>query len=262
MNLKNLLIFFKIIMMKMMKYCSWVLYTTETSGFWLAQSLSGNIRNDVNMNENVKFINSNASTFIDSSYSSKRAREDSQTIENKRATLLENDDIFLDGLNVSVFTFLKRITSNSLSNFNRFNDKENYFTTITMNNVCDLTDDTPGSQLSHLTFEQKDQLKKSLSHTKRSSAKYDDNIKKCFSNIKSNDIGSLFGKVNALTLSYSKNDIAVSEVYRLLNHLFSPELFSESKLEQLSEFDYILYFWGPVINDIFLASGIWAHWHG
>ncbi|KAG2234686.1 hypothetical protein INT48_005838 [Thamnidium elegans] len=166
------------------------------------------------MNENVKFINSNASTFIDSSYSSKRAREDSQTIENKRATLLENDDIFLDGLNVSVFTFLKRITSNSLSNFNRFNDKENYFTTITMNNVCDLTDDTPGSQLSHLTFEQKDQLKKSLSHTKRSSAKYDDNIKKCFSNIKSNDIGSLFGKVNALTL--------------------------KSKLEQLSEFDYIL----------------------
>ena len=44
------------------------------------------------------------------------------------------------------------------------------------------------------------------------------------------------------------------------NFIHTPEQFTEENLEKLSEFDYILNFWGPAIKDMFIGTNIWAHW--
>lgn len=64
--------------------------------------------------------------------------------------------------------------------------KINFFGfSLTMNNICDLTDDTEGSQLSHLTLEQKQELKTLIKSVPVTNPGFNDNIKKGFRNVRS-----------------------------------------------------------------------------
>ncbi|KAI9349390.1 hypothetical protein BD770DRAFT_162080 [Pilaira anomala] len=48
--------------------------------------------------------------------------------------------------------------------------------------------------------------------------------------------------------------------FSLETHLYSPNLFNELMESEMSEMDYILYFWGPIVKSLFINTDIWSHW--
>ncbi|KAI9358474.1 hypothetical protein BD770DRAFT_303342, partial [Pilaira anomala] len=67
----------------------------------------------------------------------------------------EIDGAYLQGLDSSVGSFIQTLANNSRI----INRKSKYFVTLGMNSFLDTTDETEGSQLSHLTEEVKEVCK-------------------------------------------------------------------------------------------------------
>ncbi|KAL9551422.1 hypothetical protein MBANPS3_004266 [Mucor bainieri] len=44
----------------------------------------------------------------------------------------------------------------------------------------------------------------------------------------------------------------------LENHHLTPEVFDDRK--DYSEMDYIVYFWAPLLRDLFAKTDVWSHW--
>ncbi|KAI9349389.1 hypothetical protein BD770DRAFT_162068 [Pilaira anomala] len=182
---------------------------TETQAFWTSSAITSSIRNDIIQTESKQFINLNKSSF------EKRSNDESATSSPKRRDIeiIENDNVILNGLNGSLFSYLKTYAINRMHDFNSFNDKQKFYITMSMNNVIDLTDDTEFSQLHLLNPEQKEELRTILKINKLSTDQpVVDNIKDKLEKYERN-LSHCLSKVSKLFMN-SNGDVSICGIYR------------------------------------------------
>ncbi|KAG1143196.1 hypothetical protein G6F37_007580 [Rhizopus arrhizus] len=172
----------------------------------------------------------------------------------------EVDDVFIPGLSSSVGSFIGTLASNSQI----FDRKSRYVVTLGMNGILDMTDTTPGSQLSHLPEEALQDCRNKFAPDQREISL--DTIEKYEELLFFNEKNYRnFLQKSLDCIKYSRipdQDDIVRDVYQhiLKIHLYSPEVFTEKARSFLSEQDYIIKFWSYMIETVFRSSGIMAHW--
>ncbi|KAG1166200.1 hypothetical protein G6F46_007687 [Rhizopus delemar] len=161
----------------------------------------------------------------------------------KKINVEEEDQVKLQGLDVSLMSYLKTYYVNRLHMFDEANSKDQYFTTITMNNVIDLTDESVHSQLSLLNEDQRTELKRIFRIELGRSDTYCDIIKEKIEGCE-NNIKHVLKYLNSRIMNANMEEVGVIKLYRhiLENHLFTPEIFNETAISQYSEMDFVLYF--------------------
>lgn len=172
----------------------------------------------------------------------------------------ETDGIFLSGVSISVGTFIKRHSNTIIVK----NNKDKYFLTLGKNGIFDMTDATPGSQISKLSPEAAEECVLKLpyipviisssevdtyeSYMVNSNGSYSKYIKECLTRIKESKVTT-------------SHDI-VADIYNhiLKIHYYSPNVFSGTIQDFLSEQDCIIKFWDPLVEIVFRGTSILPHW--
>ncbi|KAG2202738.1 hypothetical protein INT47_004762 [Mucor saturninus] len=133
-----------------------------------------------------------------------------------------------------------------------------------MNGILDMTDKTTGSQLLQLLEEASQACQNRFVPIQKAVnsgtiQKYKDLL------VLNEDSYRKFRKISLNHIKYlrihNEYDI-VGDAYQhiLKAHLYSPDLFTEKARGFLSEQDYIIKFWGYLIETVFRSSSVMAHW--
>ncbi|KAI8882640.1 hypothetical protein K501DRAFT_186356, partial [Backusella circina FSU 941] len=242
-----------------------ILSNRSVEEFWDGLLDHENRQHSLNDYQKIKFINSDPSSSqfkpsIAQKSKRKQSSDHSSQPSRQRITVNEVDGFFVPGLCSSIGSFIGTLASNSQI----FDRKSRYFVTLGMNGILDMTDTTTGSQLSQLPEEASQACQNKFVPIQKVVnldifQKYEDLLL-----LNENDYRKFLKKsLNRIKYSniHDQYDI-VRDVYQhiLKVHLYSPELFTEKTRGFLSEQDYIIKFWGYLIETVFRSSGVIAHW--
>ncbi|KAI9358471.1 hypothetical protein BD770DRAFT_387377 [Pilaira anomala] len=237
-----------------------VLANTSIKEFWAGLLDHENRQNSLNSYQKYKFIHSYSSSEKYTQTKRKQTRDHPSQPPRPRVVVDEIDGVYLQGLDSSVGSFIKTLANNSRI----INRKSKYFATLGMNSILDTTDETEGSQLSHLTEEAKEACKERFRSSQptvelETANKYEEFL---FKNEKNYN---MFLKKSLDRIIYScipDDNYIVRDIYQhiLKLHMFSPEMFTTKGRNFLSEQDYVIKCWGYLIETIFRSSGVMAHW--
>jgi hypothetical protein len=192
----------------------------------------------------------------------KQAATIPSTINITASLFEETDETFIDGIDESLGTTIGRTARNLVVT----DRKSRYFNALGMNGVIDLSDNSSGSQLSNFNqdtqakvkqqfptrtisqtnniIDQLEELQKAV-HDSRDDKSY---LKKY--------IGCI--KQAKTTEKYNITKRLYTFVLELL--LYDSYIFDEDEYKLLSEGDYQVKIWGPLMETIFRGSGIILHW--
>ncbi|KAF7720893.1 hypothetical protein EC973_005794 [Apophysomyces ossiformis] len=136
---------------------------------------------------------------------------------------------------------------------------------VGMNNVVDMTDESSGSQLYALSRTQQSELRQILDHQPNYERLDQDNdgiydIIKKYSNNKKHAIDKLYGKLKQATPLSSQWILHKMVIFLLEIYCYDSYLLDLEFRPSLSEADYIIKFWGPLIDILLKGSSVWAHW--
>lgn len=215
---------------------------------------SENRERSLNNYEQIKFIN------FEPSSKRKLPNKSIKPISKSKVSFEEIDGVFVPGLTSSMGSFIGTLARNTKI----VDRKSRYFVSLGMNSILDLTDNTSGSQLHHLSPQSIEACLSMFETTKNNTSNFTiDQYEKLLDYDENNFKKYVKNVINRIKYSriQDSNDI-IRDVYEHLFklHLYSPDIFKEGSQEFLSEQDYVIKIWGQLIEIIFRETGIYAHW--
>ncbi|KAG2227618.1 hypothetical protein INT45_002303 [Circinella minor] len=210
----------------------------------------------------------------------KRAQQQHIQQPRQRIDFEEFDDCFIQGLGLSIGTFIGLQARNAKQLPDR---KSQYFISIGMNGVIDLTDKSNGSQLQEIVQQMNDDKGEQISpydattiktlieqfgsHVKVSPidsvTKYESILKSKILNYENVDDHKQLKKwFHAIKNSQIRKDkyerYLDSYIHIIKLHLYSSFLFNDGM--DLSEQDFVVKIWSGLVENTFRGTGINPHW--
>lgn len=217
----------------------------------------------INFHKEIKFHNTNASSSVYTT--EKNDRKGKKRMVPAESSVpcddsSETDGVFLPGVNVSIGIFIKNFSSRIITK----NKKDKYFLTLGKNGILDMTDATSGSQIGQLPAEAVKECFIKLPFIPVTTSSSEVSI---YESLMGNANSSYMKYINESLTKIKESKVATSydivlDVYNhiLKLHQYSPDVFTNSIQDFLSEQDFIIKFWGPLVEIIFRGTGILPHW--
>ncbi|KAI8887283.1 hypothetical protein K501DRAFT_330694 [Backusella circina FSU 941] len=242
-----------------------VIQNSDVTNFW--RGMLETERRDSNLNQytEMTFINQTQEQYTNRPLPVKRKsieKATSSVVGIEINTFEETDSVHVEGMEETIATWIGRdgrITAVT-------DRKSRYFNALGMNGILDLSDTSEGSQLSkfsvdtqnkirqlfslpHITtpyIEQRfEEIQNELCHTTIENGRYLKRYLEKLDMFKSKEKYSISKKLHTIILELMLYD----------SYIFDPK---DSKF--LSEGDYVVKVWGPLLENLFRGSGSVLHW--
>lgn len=224
-------------------------------------------RRDDNLNSynEITFINQTREQYVNPPPPSKR--KDSKTIASppsaaEISSFEESDSLFIDGLEESLATWVGREGRATVV----VDKKTKYFNALGMNGILDLSDVSESSQFSKFPINLQKEIKLLFPSPTVTTPLIDGRYAEIEQEIKltPNENGRYYKRyLEKLDMFRTKEKYGTTKKLHMIMLellLYDGYIFDEKDSKLLSEGDYVVKVWGPLLETLFWGSGTVLHW--